>query len=146
MDDKKSIGFQVRKLSNLIKRALDEERTQEECGEITGLQGWIIGYIYDHSKDSDVFQKDIEKAFNIRRSTATGILQLMEKNGYITREPVAHDARLKKLTLTQKAVDIHCKVMKRIDELENRLSKGLSEGEMLFFYEIMEKIRKNIEA
>lgn len=146
MDDKKSIGFQVRKLSNLIKRALDEERTQEECGEITGLQGWIIGYIYDHSKDSDVFQKDIEKAFNIQRSTATGILQLMEKNGYITREPVAHDARLKKLTLTQKAVDIHCKVMKRIDELENRLSKGLSEGEMLFFYEIMEKIRKNIEA
>ena len=36
-----------------------------------------------------MFQRDVEAEFNIRRSTATGILQLMEKNGFLLREPVA---------------------------------------------------------
>ena len=144
----KSIGFEIKTLSNLIKRRIDESRTneeKEELAEITGVQGWIIGYIFDHSKEKDVFQKDIEKEFNIRRSTATGILQLMERKGYIQREAVAHDGRLKKLTLTPKAIAIHFKVMEKINEVEDKLKQGLSEGEIMFFFELMEKIRKNIE-
>ena len=49
------------------------------------MQGWIIDYIYDRGNDP-VFQRDIEKEFTIRRSTATELLKLMEKNGLITRQ------------------------------------------------------------
>ena len=51
----------------------------------------------------DIYQKDVEKEFQIRRSTATGTLQILEKNGFIRREPVKQDARLKKLVPTDKA-------------------------------------------
>ena len=145
----KSIGLEIKMLSNMIKRSIDDGRTDEEreaINEITGVQGWIIGYTLEKSKTQDVFQRDIEKAFNIRRSTATGILQLMEKKGYIQREQVVHDARLKKLTLTPKAIELHHVIMKRITEVEDKLKSGLSEGEIMFFFEIMEKIRKNIES
>ena len=37
----------------------------------------------------------------------------MEKKGFIRRESVAHDARLKKVTLTEKGIKSH----RRIEEL-----------------------------
>lgn len=148
MGKTRSIGLEVKTLCNMIKRELYEAKTEEEKiarQDLTGVQGWIIGYICAKSKEQDVFQKDIEKEFNIRRSTATGILQQLEKKGYIEKVSVNHDARLKKLVLTPKAIEGHSFVMERIQETERKLAKGLSEGEMLFFFEIMEKIKKNLE-
>lgn len=148
MGKTRSIGLEVKTLCNMIKRELYEAKTEEEKiarQDLTGVQGWIIGYICAKSKEQDVFQKDIEKEFKIRRSTATGILQQLEKKGYIEKVSVNHDARLKKLVLTPKAIEGHSFVMERIQETERKLAKGLSEGEMLFFFEIMEKIKKNLE-
>jgi len=145
----KSIGLEVKTLCNMIKRELDDSKTEEEKiarQDLTGVQGWIVGYICGKSKEEDVFQKDIEKEFNIRRSTATGILQQLEKKGYIERVPVDHDARLKKLVLTPKAIEAHSFIMNRIKETESKLVNGLSEGEIIFFFEIMEKIKKNLQT
>ena len=76
------------------------------------MQRWVIGYLSEH-EGKDVFQRDLEEEFSVRRSTATGILQLMEKNELITREPVSHDARLKKLVLTPKAIEIQKRLLKK---------------------------------
>lgn len=148
MGKTRSIGLEVKTLCNMIKRQLYEAKTEEEKiarQDLTGVQGWIIDYICGKSNEQDVFQKDIEKEFNIRRSTATGILQQLEKKGYIERVPVDHDARLKKLVLTSKAIEIHSYIMSRIEETESKLANGLSEGEIMFFLEIMEKIKKNLQ-
>ena len=95
MKGERHVGGEIRVLSNLIKRCMDDGMPPET----TGMQGWIIGFLH-RNEDRDMFQRDVEAEFNIRRSTATGILQLMEKNGFLLREPVAYDARLKKLVLT----------------------------------------------
>ena len=47
----------------------------------------------------DTFQKDIESEFSINRSTTSEMLKLMCKKGMIQRVPVAHDARLKKISI-----------------------------------------------
>ena len=99
MKGERHVGGEIRMLSNLIKRCMDDGMPPET----TGMQGWIIGFLH-RNEDRDMFQRDVEAEFNIRRSTATGILQLMEKNGFLLREPVAYDARLKKLVLTPKAL------------------------------------------
>lgn len=145
MNNKKRLGLEVRVVSNMIKRKVDEIIGSEGTKDLTGVQGWIIGYIYDNSKQGAVFQKDIEKEFNIRRSTATGILQLLEKNNYINRESVASDARLKKLVLTEKAKITHENIEFRIEEFESNLQKGLTIEELDTFYLIMEKVKKNLE-
>lgn len=82
----------------------------------------------------------------IRRSTATLILQLMEKNALLTREPVEYDARLKKLELTPKAIAIYERIREKSIEVEERLCRGLSEEEVAFFFSIMDEIRRNLEA
>ena len=63
--------------------------------ELTAMHGWILGYLC-RNEHKDIFQKDIEAEFKICRSTVTNILKLMEKKGYIKRESVPYDARLKK--------------------------------------------------
>ncbi|MCL2320975.1 MAG: MarR family winged helix-turn-helix transcriptional regulator [Oscillospiraceae bacterium] len=108
------------------------------------MQGFIIGYLCSHN-DCDVYQRDIEAEFKIRRSTATGILQLMEKNGLIERKLVSCDARLKKLVVTQKAVDMHNIFLVGIDDIESSARRGLSEDEIKKFLITLNKIRKNIE-
>lgn len=66
--------------------------------EITGVQSRVLHFVCEHSRTGPVYQKDIENEFHyIRRSTATGILKLMEKNGMIGKESVPEDARLKRL-------------------------------------------------
>jgi len=108
------------------------------------MHGWIIGYLYDH-QENDIFQRDFENEFSIRRSTATAILQLMEKKELITRNPVKYDARLKKIILTDKAIEIHEMVAREIDQMEEQLTRGISGEELETFFTIMRKMKKNIE-
>ena len=111
---------------------------------MTGTHGWAIGYFY-HNRHKDIFQKDFEKEFDIRRSTASNILSLMEKNGLIIRQSVPDDARLKKILLTEKAVEIHEKIEESFSKMEKDISQGISEEEMEAFLVTVDKIRNNIE-
>lgn len=144
MDKKKSIGFEIKSLSNIIKRSIDKQIAENCDAGPSVTHGWIIGYIYDNMDKGDVFQRDLENKFNIRRSTATGILKLMEKNGLIVREPVGYDARLKKLVLTGRAIEIHESVVREINTIENTMRQGLSKEELNAFFVTIEKIKNNL--
>ena len=141
---KRRVGFEIRNLNNLIKR--DIENTHPvELDRAKGVHGWAIRYFYENSH-KDVFQKDFEDFFSIRRSTATQILQLMEKNGLIVRESCSNDARKKKITLTDRAVEIHKLIVADIEKRENRIKQGISEEELDTFYNVIDKIKANLEA
>lgn len=144
MEYEKDIGFQIRTLSHLVKRIVDQTAFTKEEIHPTGVQGWIIGYLYNN-RHKEVFQRDIQEHFSIRRSTVTGILQLMEKNGFITRSSVDRDARLKRLELTPKAVELHERVGRSIRQVEERLAQSLTEEEKSEFIRLCEKIRENLE-
>ena len=93
------IGFENKRLENEIHSRMTAYRAAMGGEELTMMQSWIIRFLYEHSEE-DIYQRDIEAEFSIARSTATGILKLMEKRGYIRRVSVERDARLKKLELT----------------------------------------------
>ena len=111
---------------------------------ITIMHSWIIGYL-SHNSNHDIFQRDIETKFSLRRSTVTGILQRMEKSELITREPVSYDKRLKKIVLTEKAIEIYEYFSKTYDDLEVKLIKGIKQDELDAFFSIIDKMRKNVE-
>ena len=102
--------------------------------------------IYDRTirDGQDMFQRDLEKVFNIRRSTVTGTLQLMEKRGLILRSPVEGDARLKGLQLTEAAVQIHDQIDQGIEHMEHKLRQGLSDEEVEQFHRMLTIISRNL--
>ena len=138
------LGFELHRSSRLVKRYMDNDATKLYVDKMTGTHGWAIGFFY-HNRDRDVFQKDFEQEFNIRRSTASNILALIEKNGLITRESVPYDARLKKIILTQKALDVQSVVEKAFESLEDTMKKDITEEELQVFFRVIDKINNNLE-
>ena len=141
---KRKIGFEINHCARIIRRYMDTNTVKSHVDEMIGTHGWAVGYFYEN-RDRDIFQKDFEKEFDIRRSTASNILALMEKNGLIIRQSVEQDARLKKIVLTQKAVDIHRKVESAFQKMEEDISQGISDEEMEAFLKTVDKIKSNIE-
>lgn len=141
----KSIGLRLKSVNNMIRRKMDTMIAEEGAIEVCGMQGPMIKYIYDMSLQQDVFQRDLEKEFNIRRSTATVMLQTLEQKGFIIREPVACDARLKKIVLTEKGIEQNNLVGKKIDGFNAKLEDGITQEEKEEFFCILDKIVKNLE-
>ena len=145
MEKPKGIGCEIKELSHMIKRSIDEHIAQLEIEDITCVQAWIMGYVYQNESKGEIYQRDIEKVFHIRRSSVAETLRLMEKKELIIRESVSHDARLKKLILTPKARAIQEQIWGKIKEVEDQLVEGLSEGEMILFMELIHKSKRNIK-
>lgn len=139
----RNMSYQVKLLANLLRRSIDQSGVMTHDDGITAAQGWIIAYLYQRSGE-DVFQRDLYDQFHLRRSTVTGILKLMEKNGFIVREPVPKDARLKKLVLTPKAVEQYQRVMRRIDEIETRMMEGFTQEECEQALSYIRRMQKNL--
>ena len=143
--EQRSLLLELSKISHLMKRGWINTPGRPADGTITSMNGWFIGYLLAR-RDSDVFQRDIEEHFSVRRSTVSNIVQLMEKKGLITREPVHYDARLKKLVLTEKALEAHNRVYTGMLALEKRIISGVTEQELDTVYAVIEKIKANIES
>lgn len=140
----RQIGFELRILSNLIKRHIDNSAARAEIESVTGTNMWVIIYLVHH-RDEDIFQRDIEQKFSVRRSTMSNILALMEKKGLIIRESVPQDARLKKLVLTEKALVLHEMMEKDRRETEKLITAGLTDDEIEAFLATVAKMKKNFE-
>ena len=116
----------VGRLINVISHQLKRQMCfHEEESELTNMQKRVLHYILFQSMEKDVYQKDIEKEFKIRRSTASGILRLLEKNGFVTRENVEWDARLKRLVPTEKAEGVREEILSNIRYVEKILRQGI---------------------
>ena len=140
----RKLSFELHRSSRLVKRYMDNDASKMYVEKMTGTHGWAIGFFFNN-RDKDIFQKDFEQEFNIRRSTASNILSLIEKNGLIKRESVPYDARLKKITLTQKALDVQSVVDDAFERLEDKLRKDISEEDLQVFFRVIDKINSNLE-
>lgn len=129
----------VSKLSNKLRRRLDMLSSRKE---FSGSQGRTLHFLL--AQNEDIFQKDIEEEYSIRPSTATELLKQMEKNGLITREPVAYDNRLKKIVLTDKALMYRKQVVDDLSALEESLIKDIPEEKLNIFFEVIEKMMDNL--
>ena len=104
----------------------------------------ILGFVYHKANKKDIFQRDIEEEFEIRRSSVTSVLQLMERNGHIERVSVSTDARLKKITLTEKGKEIQRNVRNLILEFEKSLTDELSDEELDILVSLIDRLSNRI--
>lgn len=137
------VGYEIKSLDHMIKRHVKRIIKEKGFPQMTVMHSWIIGFLANN-EDRQIFQRDLEKEFNIGRSSITGILQLMEQKGYIIREQVQGDARLKKISLTDKG-RLHTQMMDNDREnLEKIITDGLSDEEVATFHRIIDKMKENL--
>ena len=137
-----SVGYKMRLIHNRIHKQMEAKRLANE-GDITGMQRWTMGYLNEHSGE-EIYQKDIEQEFKVSRATASNMLQLMEKKGLVTRESVSHDARLKKISLTQKAKNMVQRADADMREMEEAVLNGFNKEETEQLKAYLDRIMENI--
>lgn len=142
--DNIQIGRELRSLSHAIHRKIDNSPTKLEIDNVTGTNGWIIGYLANHS-DTDVFQRDLEREFGTTRSTVSKVIILMEKKGLVERVSVPHDARLKKLVLTPRSKALCEKMRRDFEETEEQLTQGFSNEELIMLRDYIERMKNNMQ-
>lgn len=134
--------FELMALGNVMRRYVDNSSGMQYVEKYTGRNYWVLAYLF-HNMGRDVFQKDLEEAFSIRRSTVSKTLKIMEQKELIRRECVDYDARLKKLILTDKAHELNKMVISDMKKLSAKLTDNLNDEEITFFSNILKRIQKN---
>lgn len=127
----------------MIKRTVESSTVKSQLDRLTGLHGWIVGYIA--RADGPVFQRDLEKRFSVRRSTMSNIMSLMEHNGLIVRRSFEGDKRLKQIVLTDYALGFDKTARDDMERIDRMLTNGISEEELDTFFKTVDKIKANID-
>ena len=116
------LGYEIKAVSNLMRRKI-----------------WSLG-----EGHQNIYQKDLEKTFCIRASTASRLLRHLEDGGFIERRMGSEDARMKRVVATPKAVALNSRLEQRIDAMEVLLTKGLSQEELDQFMATLAKLKQNL--
>ena len=144
MEQKRSVQVEMRSLSNRIHRFFQNSPNKKAVDSVTGTNGWIIAYLAEH-ENRDVYQKDIEREFDITRSTASKVIDLMEQKGLVERQKVTHDARLRKLVLTEKSRQLAELIAADKKHLDETLTKGFTDEEKETLVGFIARMRNNLE-
>jgi len=137
------IGKELRCLNNQIRRYFENKTHKKTVDSATGTNGWIIAYIAAHP-NRDVYQKDLEEAFGVTRSTASKVINLMVQKGLVERKSVKHDARLRKLVLTPRAMELHALMEEDHELIEEQIIKGFSSEEIEQLNSYIQRIKNNV--
>ncbi len=134
-----SAARSIGRLNNKLRRRIELLSAKKE---FSGSQGRTLHFLL--SQTDDVFQKDIEEEYGIRPPTASELLKQMEQKGLLTREPVPYDNRLKKIILTDKALQYQQQVVADLTGLEETLIRDIPEEKMAVFFEVIGKMMENL--
>lgn len=142
---KDKVTLELIKTVHLIKREIDGAISSGINKEISVPQAHVISFVYERAKEVDVFQKDIEEAFELHRSSVSLMISNMEKNGLIRRVPVKEDARLRKIVLTEEALKYRKEAMELIAQANRHIMENITEEEKHILLEVLMKMQQNLK-
>ena len=96
-----------------------------------------------HQRDS-MSQKELAAQLNITAPSITSMIQKMERDKYITREPDRHDQRVMRLALTEKGRSCIQAVKNVADRMEEIFFQGMSLEEKLLFRRLLIQAGENL--
>ncbi|MBQ7104311.1 MAG: MarR family transcriptional regulator [Bacilli bacterium] len=137
------VGYELKTLDNLITRKILLKAKNAGYPALTTVQIRIMRYLF-LNQDKEIYQRDIERNFVVRRSTASGIISTMEKNGMLKRIESSLDLRVKRIILTDKYIDRMELLESLIDEFQNDLLDGISDNELNTFFSVIDKMKDNL--
>ena len=104
MDDSKLWSYQALKRFRLIFKAVQQHSQQVETdSRVTSAQLWMM---WELSKKPGSKVTELANAISIHHSTASNLLDKLEKKGLILRERISLDQRVVTVSLTQNGIDL----------------------------------------
>ena len=127
----------------MIARALDSI-SNIEFKEFDLTKGQYL-YLVRICENPGIIQEQLVDMIKVDRSTATRAIQKLEINGFIEKKEDPHNKKIKRLFPTEKGKKVY-PFIKRENDYSNLVAlEGFSEKEAETTFDLLQRIRKNIE-
>lgn len=143
MQENNSIGYHIFNTEKLIGRYIFDKFNKKARHRISPMQVMIMKYLLKNQERS-VFQQDICDTFNLRRSTVSGILTTMEKNGILIRKVASEDPRKNEIKLTEVFLSNTKKISLELINLESILEQNFTLEEKEELIRLLKKLTGNL--
>ena len=142
--EKNRTAYEIITLDNSIKRfALNKGKSTLPFAPPSPMQMKIVQYLIDN-ESNDIYQRDLEKVLNLRRSTISGILKTMEKHNIIIRTDSKIDARSKKIELSSTSLKFYNESRKVFEKVNSILTKDIDTDDLEIFFKVAKKMKENL--
>lgn len=142
--EKNRIAYEIITLDHNIRRFLINEGKYSPIKNMPSqVQMRIVHYLIQN-KDTDIYQRDLEKVLNLRRSTISGILKTMEKHNIIIRTDSKIDARSKKIELSSISLKFYNESRKVFEKVNSILTKDIDTNDLEIFFKVAKIMKENL--
>ena len=138
------LGYAIGRTARILYRLLD--------GNLRSLvlsfsQVNVLGYLAaKHARGEECTQKLIAtECCSTRPSSVTGLLQALERQGYIERR-AGEDARVKCVALTERGKEVADECSRFVQKTEDAMRRGLSEEETKTVFRCLLHMADELEA
>ncbi len=139
-DFEQSVGFWIITAANAFQRALNDEVAPHG---ITYRQCQALGYL---ALDGPLSQTELAERMRVEPPTLVGILDRMERDGWIVRKNCPHDRRKKLIHPTPAAEPVWSKMVTCAKRVRARAVAGLSPEEIEVLKQLLDAIQQNLTA
>ncbi|HET7578824.1 MAG TPA: MarR family transcriptional regulator [Bacillales bacterium] len=129
------LSFKVNKMGEIIiNNELDDVLTLE--------QDAVLRFIREHQPCTS---SDLSKAFYVKKSAVTAIINRLEKKGFIQRIRSNEDRRVVYLKLTEEGESFHQELSERVNQMLSRIISRFDVDEVESFMKTYKKLVDLIE-
>ncbi|WP_243300515.1 MarR family winged helix-turn-helix transcriptional regulator [Bacillus litorisediminis] len=127
----------------MIARALDSI-SNIEFKQYDLTKGQYL-YLIRICENPGIIQEKLAEMIKVDRTTAARAIKKLELNGFIERRDDRHNKKIKKLFPTEKGKNVY-PFIKRENDYSNIVAlEGFSESEVETIFNLLQRVRKNIE-
>jgi len=135
-----SAGFQANQLARQFFRGL-----AEALGPL-GLQPAQFMTLVELAESPGLTQTALARTLCVEQATMAGTLKRMERDGLITRERMAGDARAQRIVATPRAAELRDRAMGLARQVNRQALRGFSDAEVREALAYMRRMGENLRA
>lgn len=139
-DFEQSVGCWLIRASQAYERALNAELAPRG---ITFRQVQVLGWL---AHEGDLSQTDLADRMHVEPPTLVGILDRMERDGWISRQDCPTDRRKKLVRVGQQAEPVWAEIVSCAREVRTRATAGLESDQLDTLKNLLDKVFSNLES
>jgi MarR family transcriptional regulator for hemolysin len=139
-DFDQSIGYWLTVTTQAVHRALTEELAPHG---VTYRQAQVLAWL---ASEGELAQSELASKMLVEPPTLVGILDRMERDGWITRNSCPEDRRKKLIRPTAAAEPVWEKFTKCARRVRARATRGFTPEELDTLKELLDRVHQSIES
>jgi DNA-binding MarR family transcriptional regulator len=134
------LGFVVHDVARMMRWEFDRRASGIK---LTRSQWSVLAHLL---RTDGIQQKALAEQMDITAITLTGLLDRMERDGWVERRADPDDRRAKRIYLTEKVAPVTKELRALAREVRKSALQGLSEAEQQTLMNLLLKVRSNLSS